>query len=317
MISSSDSSRTSSPAMKRAVEKKPISNPKIKLQARKDTKALSSDSLTDSNATRVTKKKEIISKSCGITRPESPSFKRKNVEVGLSVDSLADQKKKPLIKKVNKMDTSISTDSLMTEVTGTPKSTISNKISPTLNRGLNKSQIYDRTKKSSPPTQSKNPVFTRRLGRSLENSTTSSRNRTVAANPYHASPSLRRNLLDAAKTPDIPTKSFNNVAPRTITRHTAQSAAAAFNAKRDKKDSLSNSIDSPGKRTSPKLNATHKLSKSVVASKPKVGKGTEDKSKSKVGAPKLLTVGSRSGTFLKDEPTILKKADIKSSQIDT
>lgn len=316
MISSSDSSRTSSPAMKRAIEKKPIT--KIKLQVKKDSKALSTDSLADSNAIRANKK-DIISKSCGITRPESPSFKRKDVQVvGLSIDSLADQKKKATVKKNTKMDTSMSTDSLATEITGTPKSTISNKLSPTLNRGLNKSQVYDRTKKSSPPMHSKSAPLARRPIKSLESSTAASRNRAASAavNPYHGSPNLRRNLLDAAKTPDIPAKPFNNVAPRTITRHTAQSATAAFNAKRDKKESLSNSVDSPGKRTSPKLNANHKLTKYTVG-KTKMGKGTDDKGKPKSDAPKLLTVGSRSGTFLKDEPTILKRSDIKSSQIDT
>ncbi|XP_033224067.1 uncharacterized protein LOC117177463 isoform X2 [Belonocnema kinseyi] len=315
MISSSDSSRTSSPAMKRTVEKKPVA--KLKLQVKKDSKALSSDSLTDSNATRISNKKDIISKSCGITRPESPSYKQKDVEVGLSVDSLADPKKKPPVKKVNKMDTSMSTDSLMTEVMGTPKSTISNKFSPNLARGLTKSQVYDRTKKCSPQTQPKNAALPRRPRGSLESSTAASRNRAAAANPYHGSPNLRRNLLEAAKTPDISAKPFSNVAPRTITRHTAQSATAAFNAKRDKKETLSSSIDSPGKRTSPKLSASQKLSKSAIAIKTKAGKGIEDKSKPKTEAPKLLTVGSRSGTFLKDEPTILKKADIKSSEIDT
>ncbi|XP_043481128.1 uncharacterized protein LOC122510500 isoform X2 [Leptopilina heterotoma] len=318
MISSSDSSRTSSPAMKRAIEKKPVN--KIKLQIKKDSKALSSDSLANSNAPRTNNKKEIISKSCGITRPESPSLKLKNVEtVALSVASLSDQKTKTtVVKKSTKMDTSMSTDSLATENTGTPKSTISNKLSPTLNRGLNKFQVYDRSKKFSPPMPSKNTPLTRRPGRSLESSTTASRNRAAAAaasaNAYHGSPNLRRNLLDAAKTPDIPVKPFSNVAPRTITRHTVQSANTAFNAKRDKKESLSISVDSPGRKTSTKLNATPKLSRlSTVGKK----KGTEDKGKPKSDAPKLLTVGSRSGTFLKDEPTILKKADIKTSQIDS
>ncbi|XP_051175627.1 uncharacterized protein LOC127290860 isoform X2 [Leptopilina boulardi] len=317
MISSSDSSRTSSPAMKRAIEKKPVN--KIKLQIKKDSKALSSDSLADSNATRANNKKKIISKSCGITRPESPSLKRKDDDaVGLSVSSLSDQKMKETGKKSLKMDTSMSTDSLTAENTsGTLKSTVSNKLSPTLNRGLNKFQAYDRAKKLSPPMQSKNTPLARRPVRSLESSTTASRNRAAAAvNAYHGSPNLRRNLLDAAKTPDISAKPLSNVAPRTITRHTAQSATAAFNDKRDKKESLSNSIDSPARKTSLKLNATHKLSKFPVGKK-KVEKGIEDKGKPKSDTPKLLTVGSRSGTFLKDEPTILKKADIKSSQIDS
>jgi len=144
MISSSDSSRTSSPAMKRAIDKKPLS--KMKLPVKKDVKALSSDSLTEANASgRSGGKRDLISKSCGITRPESPSFKQKTTEIGLSIDSL-ETKNKPAVvkKKPNKMDTSMSTDSLMTEITATPKSNASNKLSPTLAKATNKTQIYDR-----------------------------------------------------------------------------------------------------------------------------------------------------------------------------
>lgn len=168
MISSSDSSRTSSPAMKRATDKKPLA--KIKLPIKKDVKALSSDSLTEPNSSRTNNKKETISKSCGITRPESPSFKQKNTEIGLSVDSLAESKNKPAPakKKTNKMDTSMSTDSLMTEITATPKSTVSNKLSPTLGKATNRTQIYDRVKKSSPPMQQRSPLtVTRRPLRSI------------------------------------------------------------------------------------------------------------------------------------------------------
>jgi len=141
MISSSDSSRTSSPAMKRATDKKPLS--KMKLPVKKDVKALSSDSLTEANTGRTGNKKDLISKSCAITRPESPSFKQKSTEIGLSIDSL-ETKSKPVTvkKKINKMDTSMSTDSLMIEIT-TPKSNMSNKLSPTLIK-VNKTQTYDR-----------------------------------------------------------------------------------------------------------------------------------------------------------------------------
>lgn len=143
MISSSDSSRTSSPAMKRASDKKPLA--KIKLPVKKDVKALSSDSLTETNASRTGNKKDLISKSCGITRPESPSFKQKGTDTGLSVDSL-ETKSKPIAtkKKISKMDTSMSTDSLMTEITATPKSNVSNKLSPTLTKVAGKTQTYDR-----------------------------------------------------------------------------------------------------------------------------------------------------------------------------
>lgn len=57
MISSSDSSRTSSPAMKRASERKSLAKPKI--SAQKTTKALSSDSLAESNANKINNAKKV------------------------------------------------------------------------------------------------------------------------------------------------------------------------------------------------------------------------------------------------------------------
>ncbi|KYN13608.1 BTB/POZ domain-containing protein 8 [Trachymyrmex cornetzi] len=311
MISSSDSSRTSSPAMKRATDKKPLS--KMKLPVKKDIKALSSDSLTEANTSQ-TGNKDLISKSCAITRPESPSLKQKSTEIGLSIDSL-ETKSKPITvkKKVNKMDTSMSTDSLMTEIATTPKSTVSNKLSPTLVK-VNKTQTYDRMKKSSPPTQQRSPLtITKRSPRSLENSTAASRSRTAAiSSTYHGSPSLRRSLLDAARTPDVPSKLVNTVAPFR-TRQTNVPIT-----KREKKEIQNlQSSDNPSKKSSPKSNISSKMSKSVVTGKRIIG-GKADATIKKchnMETQRQPTVGSRSGTFLKDEPTILKKVDIKSSQI--
>ncbi|KYN50179.1 BTB/POZ domain-containing protein 8 [Cyphomyrmex costatus] len=313
MISSSDSSRTSSPAMKRATDKKPLS--KMKLPVKKDIKALSSDSLTEANASQTGNKKDLISKSCAITRPESPSLKQKSTEIGLSIDSL-ETKSKPVTvkKKINKMDTSMSTDSLMTEITTTPKSTVSNKLSPTLIK-VNKTQTYDRMKKNSPPTQQRSPLtITKRSPRSLENSTAASRSRAAAiSSTYHGSPSLRRNLLDAAKTPDVPSKPVNTVAPF----RTRQTNVPPITKRERKETQNSQNSDSPSKKSSPKSNISSKMSKSAIAGKRIIGGKADDKIKKchNMETQKQPTVGSRSGTFLKDEPTILKKVDIKSSQI--
>ncbi|XP_029169226.1 uncharacterized protein LOC114939168 isoform X2 [Nylanderia fulva] len=320
MISSSDSSRTSSPAMKRAIDKKPLS--KMKLPVKKDVKALSSDSLTEANASggrSVVGKRDLISKSCGITRPESPSFKQKGTEIGLSIDSL-EPKSKPVPiakKKTNKMDTSMSTDSLMTEITATPKSNVSNKLSPTLAKTTSKTQTYDRTKKSSPPTQQRSPLTAiRKPQRSLEGSTAASRSRAAAiSNTYYGSPNLRRNLLDAARTPDVPGKPVNAVAPFR-TRQIMQPNTPP-NTRRERKDTQSS--DSPSKKSSPKSSAGSRMNKSMITGKRITSSKVDDKVKRchNGEAQKQPTVGSRSGTFLKDEPTILKKVDIKSSQINT
>ncbi|XP_018346840.1 PREDICTED: uncharacterized protein LOC108751249 isoform X1 [Trachymyrmex septentrionalis] len=312
MISSSDSSRTSSPAMKRATDKKPLS--KMKLPVKKDIKALSSDSLTEANTSQ-TGNKDLISKSCAITRPESPSLKQKSTEIGLSIDSL-ETKNKPITvkKKVNKMDTSMSTDSLMTEITTTPKSTVSHKLSPTLVK-VNKTQTYERIKKSSPPTQQRSPLtITKRLPRSLENSTAASRSRAAAiSSTYHGSPSLRRSLLDAARTPDVPSKPVNTVAPF----RTRQTNIPPITKREKKEIQNPQSSDSSSKKSSPKSNISSKMSKTVIAGKRIIGGKADEKIKKchNMETQRQPTVGSRSGTFLKDEPTILKKGDIKSSQI--
>ncbi|XP_066592396.1 uncharacterized protein [Prorops nasuta] len=321
MISSSDSSRTSSPAMKRASEKKTMAA--MKLPVKKDVKALSSDSLTEANTSKAALKKDLASKSCGITRPESPTLKQKQADIGLSVDSLAENKKQPIVpkKKVNKMDTSMSADSLMAETT-TPKSSILSKFSPTRNRTATKTQVYDRMKKSSPPMQQKNMTTgIRRTPRTLENSTAASRSRAAAVTAYHGSPGLRKNLLDAAKTPDIPSRVLNNTTSRIPSaRYVTQSSIAIPNVKKKEASISQDNSESPSKRSSPKSSGTNRPIRSSIVHKKTVNKANDGKVKAKCHngeTPKHLTVGSRSGTFLKDEPTILKRTDMKPAQMNT
>lgn len=175
-------------------------------------------------------------------------------------------------------------------------------------------------KKSLPPTQQRSPLtITKRPPRSLESSTAASRSRAAAiSSTYHGSPSLRRSLLDAARTPDVPSKPVNTVVSFR-TRQVMQTNVLP-NMRRERKETQnSQSSDSPSKKSSPKSSIGCKMSKSVITSKRIVSGKTDDKIKKchNVEAQRQLTVGSRSGTFLKDEPTILKKVDIKSSQINT
>ena len=325
MISSSDSSRTSSPAMKRAIEKRPIL--KTKLSIKKDNKALSSDSLTDNSNSKLNLRKEPSSKSCGITRPESPSIKRKNNEVSILSDSLLDSKKKSISLK-NKVD-EIKTDTSITDIhLITPKLVPNNKNSPLLSRIIttkNQVSVQEKIKKPVSASQPRSPMSTiRRPARSLESSTAASRSRAAAAlSIYHpATPNLRRNLLDAAKTPDIPNKFISsNVMAKTNLRSSPQSVRIAN--KNDKRDSAKNHLNtgSPSKK-SPKKNEVPKFSKSVNVSvtKQKIFTKTDEKSKTKSqtpngDGPKFLSASSRSGTFLKDEPTILKKSDLMAAEI--
>ncbi|KAJ8688511.1 hypothetical protein QAD02_024306 [Eretmocerus hayati] len=339
LISSSDSSRTSSPAMKRAAERKSLLRT-TKVPIKKDGKALSSDSLAESN-NRLSIRKEIASKSLGITRPESPSLRVKDMDGGLSVDSLADPKKKSGIRKVNRTDAAMSADSLMTDVTTvtTPKSIATNKSSPVLgkiagNPNINQIRNQDRIKKTSPPVQQRNtPTLNRRPARSLESSTAASRSRAAAVlNTYQGSLNLRKSLLDAAKAPDIPSKTLLSVTmTKSNTRQSiTQSVRLSYSAKqdRDRKDeSCANqrSNSSPGSKRSPKTNLNSRLSKSTVVQSnrqkvDKFDKRPSNKTESRIAenaeGPKFLKNSSRSGTFSKDEPTILKKSDIDTAAID-
>ncbi|XP_014216574.1 uncharacterized protein LOC106645267 [Copidosoma floridanum] len=372
IISSSDSSRTSSPAMRRAACERKIQSKITKVPIKKDGKALSSDSLAGSGG-RVIPKKEVASKSLGITRPESPSLKVKDVEAGLSIDSLAETKRKAqqqqhqhLLKKTtSKMDTSMSTDSLMTDITTTittPRSVSTNKSSPILSKATVMGQIrnYDKLKKS-PPVQQRynlsnnsnnnNTLSLRRPTRSLENSTAASRSRAAAvANAYHGSMNLRKSLLDAAKAPDIPNK---NVSSPSMTRTTlrqstlsTRSSSSSCNtsvaygkSSGDKVEASSGNLNqrngvsssSPGSKRSPKTNVNSRLNRSttLITNKQKTNKLQEEKVaaskklKSQTATcavdqngPKFLNQSSRSGTFLKDEPTILNKSDIETAAID-
>lgn len=172
-------------------------------------------------------------------------------------------------------------------------------------------------KKSSSSTQQRSPLtITKRPPRSLESSTAASRSRAAAiSSTYHGSPSLRRSLLDAARTPDVPSKPVNTVPPFR-TRQVMQTNVP-LNMRRERKETQnSQNSDSSSKRSSPKSSIGNK---SVIAGKRIVSSKADDKIKKchNMETQRQPTVGSRSGTFLKDEPTILKKVDIKSSQINT
>lgn len=170
--------------------------------------------------------------------------------------------------------------------------------------------------KKSSSIQQKSPLtITKRPPRSLESSTAASRSRAAAiSNTYHGSPNLRRNLLDAARTPDVSSKPVNTVAP--FRSRQIMQTNVLPNMRRERKEiQNSQNSDSPSKRSSPKSSIGNKMSKSVIAGKRTVSSKADDKIKKchNVEAQRQPTVGSRSGTFLKDEPTILKKVDIKSS----
>jgi len=172
-------------------------------------------------------------------------------------------------------------------------------------------------KKVSPSVQQRSLTVTTKPSRSLESSTAASRSRAAAINNiYHGSPSLRRNLLDAARTPDVSVKQVNTMTSLRM-RQIPQTNFSP-NIRREKKVMQNfQSPDNSNKKLSLK-SSINKINKSLTDGKKNISK-IDDKIKKchNEDTQKQPTVGSRSGTFLKDEPTILKKADIKSSQINT
>jgi len=169
-------------------------------------------------------------------------------------------------------------------------------------------------KKISPPVQQRSLTITTKPPRSLESSTAASRSRAAAINNiYHGSPSLRRNLLDAARTPDISVKQVNTITSLKM-RQIPQTNFSPNIRKEKNMMQTFQSSDNYNKKSSLK-SSVNKI-KSLTDKKKNISK-IDDKIKKyhNEDTQKQLTVGSRSGTFLKDEPTILKKADIKSSQI--
>lgn len=235
---------------------------------------------------------DTTSQSLSTTRPESPFLKPKQVDIGLSSDSLSEQQKLPK-KATPKPEAAISTDSLAIEDSNAQKRP--SKISPTLQRS-NKAPANP---KKSPLAQRSPLSLARRPQNSLQNSTAASRSRMAAiSSTYHGAPNLRKNLLDAAKTPDV----------GTIRQQQSQAKQVLPRQVNPRREPPKVNHDSPSKRL-PKLSGAPKRPTALA-------KKAEAKPKQNGDLPKHLTVGSRSGTFLKDEPTVLKKADIQAQEID-
>ena len=279
MISSSDSSRTSSPAMRRAAERKTLGKPsaisvvpvKPKPALRRDPKILLSDS---------TIKKEPVNKSYGVTRAESPMMKPKSAE------ARPVPTKHPFLRArrsnlSGKVETG-SQDSVATEASvASTKSPLPSK----------RTSIQS---KSTPV-----PQVPKRTVRSVEGSTAASRSRAAAvAGSCQVSSNLRKSLLDAAKAPEIQVNRLFG-SPAIMRSSLRQPKSSVSDKKSQPTKILAKSMGPPAP---PRQRSGNKLKE--LAKPSKVKPNVEQ------NAPKFLSQTSRSGTFLKDEPTILNKSDM-------
>lgn len=330
---------------------------------------MSTDSLAESVASgeKVSAKIETSasapSHSLGCTRPDTPPIKERGrkclgrigVEVTMSTDFLS-ATEQPLTGEISAVRKKVEVSKIVT----IPKSPTSKEpqsvnshvdgIKGNLVKGAKTSETKNEISQPRSPAAAARRAVMRQTIVSPRDSPTFRLRSGVTSSPYTGSPSLRRSLLLAARSPtngNIAT--VNGTAPSTA--KTEKSSKCPF--------SPSNSI-SANKRTPSRLQTRNQPSASPVRSCIESGRGvsrvcgretikgntagkastnvskannnaarkvisngkskqnnnemcTQNK-KTESSEEKQLTVGSRSGTFLKDEPTILKKPDVDNVQ---
>lgn len=138
------------------------------------------------------------------------------------------------------------------------------------------------SKSGSNSSTQQSPSMINKNKQSSSNSTPSSQARSDS-NPYSGSPSLRRSLLLAAKAPQIPVKPVSPATNKRLARIQA-----------------SNSLTSPTKASAAKCVSNTQKTKQIIHTTVKQKIDTK-----KVPEKPMV---ERSGTFLKDEPTVLNKA---------
>ncbi|KAJ9596492.1 hypothetical protein L9F63_012475 [Diploptera punctata] len=433
MISSSDSSRTSSPAMRRSTSSGEGSGrgragtvgsssnrnllrrsetppgKEVKSKKRKEGEVtMSTDSLSEpqSNGGGRRPTESITSRSCMLTRPDTPSVRRKlREEVAISTDSLAEsvasgeklppkveasasapscslgstRPDTPPVKERGRkcmgrlgVEVTMSTDSLVTTEHSFIGDSSSRKLevnkivpipkSPTPKHQLinrhdgSKGNLAKQGKSGETRNESSQPRSPALAGRrvvmrqtiiSPRDSPTFRLRSGVSSSPYTGSPSLRRSLLLAARSPtnDNAASVNNNTKTATPTKSTVTSTktekvvvksfpsptTSVTMSKRTptRLQTRNQSVASPVKsngavpcrasgtpaRGASKTN--NNATRKVVSNGRNKQNNNEVSSQNKRSEPsedRPLTVGSRSGTFLKDEPTILKKPDVDNVQ---
>lgn len=287
IISSSESSRTSSPAMKR--------NANTKVNAANRTSAIKKDVNNDMSA-------DSLASPVHMKGRKTTTTTKPKVDVKASTDSLASNKteKKQVRSKIDTRIRSLAQPrkSANNVLKSNVQKVEDDKSSKSLTGAMNKENrtLTKQQSKSgsSSSTQHSPSALLRNNKPSANNSSSSGTN----MSPYSGSPSLRRSLLLAARAPQTPVKPVSPATNKRLARLQA-----------------SHSVTSPTKSSAAKCvnvaTTTQNARNSLVANARKTSARPINKTVKKgekVQKEKTMTV-ERSGTFLKDEPTLLNKSD--------
>lgn len=275
IISSSDSSRTSSPALKKLNKKSELIQTKVKEKSDKVVGSVA----PSTNKTKVTnfskqkiEKKTVSTSTLSIKTERNTKLKKDDTTVTKQKSTVSQPKTKTTSNILKTNNKKVIADKVL------PPKTV-----PTLNkenRTNTNSGKQSKSGSSSSTQQSPSMMYRNRQTNSTNTSTPSSQTRTDS-NPYSGSPSLRRSLLLAARTPQVPVKPVSPATNKRLARIQA-----------------SNSLTSPTKSSAAKCVSNNTRTKVVKQSS--VTKNNADK-------PVEKATVERSGTFLKDEPTVLNK----------
>lgn len=257
IISSSDSSRTSSPALKNLNKKKDDLT-----KTKNNTKSVENVTSTKPQMNIATRKKPEIQPTISKIEKNKP---KKQIQTSTFTRNQNSAQQK------SKFGNNISNNKKPTTEKSQPPKSVS-----VVNKENCNSTKQSVSGSSSSTQQSPLMINKKKLSNSSNNSSTPN-----SQTAYSSSPSLRRSLLLAAKAPQVPVKPMSPATNKRIARIQA-----------------SNSLTSPTKSSAAKCvnnNTRNKVTKQTTSNK-----NTTNKNVGKV------TVG-RSGTFLKDEPTVLNK----------
>lgn len=265
IISSSDSSRTSSPAMKNLNKKRDPNLSKLKTTNEKTAEVAGHTSIpksqTNGNVRSNKKSGEPLTTSKIDNKPKK-QIQRSTV---MRNQGVVQQKNKQtnnnVIRNVKKI---------------TPLKSAPSKTVAVLNKENGTGSTKQSISGSSSSTQ-QSPLMVNRNKQTNSSNTSSTPNSQA---PYSGSPSLRRSLLLAAKAPQVPVKQMSPATHKRIARIQA-----------------SNSVTSPTKSSAAKCVTNNTRTKSVKQI-------TTTNKNTTVKPVEKMTVG-RSGTFLKEEPTVL------------
>lgn len=270
IISSSESSRTSSPAMKKLNKKIDNTIPKVKYSTDKSTNNVTT-LITKSKPNNTTKKNEKI------MSIQSTSMKLEKIKQKKDVPgSIKQQNSNPMQAKTKSTNNVLKNNNQK----AIPVKSQSSKLVPILNKE-NRTNSGKQSKSGSSSSTQQSPSMVNRNKQTNSSNTSSTPNSQV---PYSSSPSLRRSLLLAAKTPQIPVKPMSPATNKRIARIQA-----------------SNSLTSPTKSSAAKcVSNSSNITRTKVAKQTSISKSNSEK------AVEKITV-DRSSTFLKDEPSVLPK----------